>query len=267
MSEASRTVAIIGNGYVGQAFLNVFPDAYIYDEPKKIGTREEVNKCTMALVAVPTNLTETNELDTGIVDDVVSWLETELICIKSALMPGTADKLKAKYGKRIVVSPEYVGEGNYWLPAWKYPDPHNPVKHDFLIVGGEPKDRSEVAEFFWEKMSPDIHIHQVTALEAELIKMVENTWGGMKVVFANEVKSICDAFDGDFIQVIKGWGLDSRTDAMHTRTMKGKRGFKSKCYDKDLPALVEASRKVGYDPKFFNQAVQSNQEFNKLNEN
>ena len=32
-----------------------FTDAVQYDEPKELGTREEVNQCDIALVAVPTD--------------------------------------------------------------------------------------------------------------------------------------------------------------------------------------------------------------------
>lgn len=265
--------ALIGYGYVGKAYHKMFPDAVIYDPfyEQHSNTQKQVNKCNLAIICVPTNPLPDGGLDVGIVEDAIAWLKTDLILIKSALMPGTTDKLIKKYKKRIVCSPEYIGEGGYWLPPWLYPDPHNPTKHRFIIVGGEPKDRSEVANFLWARMSPDIHIHQTTALEAELIKMVENTWGGMKVTFANEVFEICQAMGKkfnqycDFTQVIKGWGLDSRVDAMHTRTMPGKRGFKSKCYDKDLPALVKAAKDAGYSADLFAEVLKSNQKY--LNEN
>ena len=119
-------VGIVGQGYLGTAYSKLFDDAYIYDEPKKIGNREELNQCDIALVAVPTDPLPDGSLDMSIVEDVISWLDTPLILIKSALMPGTVDKLIEKTGKKIAVSLEMIGMGKYYLDPSKYPDPVDP---------------------------------------------------------------------------------------------------------------------------------------------
>ena len=251
-------VAIIGNGWVGKAYQKIFKDAYIYDEPLKIGTREEVNKCDLALVATPTNGLSNGCLDMSIVEDVVSWLETPLILIKSALMPGTTDYLKKKYNKHIVVSVEMVGEGKYFIPYWKYPHPENPSYHDFLIIGGDKKDTSLAKDFLWEKMSPDINIHQLTAIEAEICKLMENTWGALKVTFANEMYNICKAWEADYSEVLQAWGADGRTEKMHMRVIPWKRGWKSKCWDKDIPALLACAKEKGYQSDFIQELINTN---------
>lgn len=86
---------------------------------------------------MPTELNKNGELDMSIVEDVTSWLETPVILIKSALMPGTVDKLVRKTGKRIAVSVELVGMGNYYVDPSEFPDPKNPAKHKTLIIGGD----------------------------------------------------------------------------------------------------------------------------------
>jgi UDPglucose 6-dehydrogenase len=232
-------VAIIGHGWVGKAYHKMFPDAYIYDEPQGVGTRVGVNECDLALIAVPTDLLPDGTLDVSIVEDVVSWLETPLILIKSALQPGTVDRLVKETGKKIAVSVEMVGEGKYFVPYWKYPDAENPTMHDFLIVGGETSTASACANFLWQKMSPDINIHIVTAIEAEITKLMENTWGALKVTFANTIYDICQAQGANYTQVLQAWGADGRTEKMHMRVIPDKRGWKSKCYDKDVPALAK----------------------------
>lgn len=235
-------VAIVGNGWVGKAYGKMFPEAVVYDEPQGVGTREEVNLCDLALVAVPTNPTETGELDMSIVEDVVSWIDTPLILIKSALQPGTVDKLVADTGKNIAVSVEMVGEGKYFVPYWKYPDAEDPTKHSFLIVGGEPEVARRCADFLWRKMSPDVDIHILTAIEAEVVKLMENTWGAQKVTFANVMYDICEDLGADYTQVLQAWGADGRTEKMHMRVLPHKRGWVSKCYDKDIPALATLDR-------------------------
>lgn len=238
-------VAVVGNGWVGQAYNKMFPEAVIYDEPQIRSTgasiesgRIAVNGCDMAIVAVPTDPTENNELDMSIVEEVVGWIDTPLILIKSALQPGTVDRLVEKTGKNIAVSVEMVGEGKYYVPNHKYPDAEDPTKHDFLIVGGEDEVARRCADFLWRRMSPDINIHIVSAVEAEITKLMENTWGAQKVTFANVMYDICEEFGADYTKVLQAWGADGRTEKMHMRVVPNRRGWVSKCYDKDVPALA-----------------------------
>lgn len=232
-------IALIGSeGWVGRAYQKVFPDAVRYDEPLGIGSRAEVNACEMALICVPTDAKD-KQLDMSIVEDVVSWLETPLILIKSALQPGTVDRLVKETGKKIAVSVEMVGEGKYFVPYWKYPDAEDPTKHNFLIVGGEEQTARRCADYLWAKMSPDINIHLVSAVEAEITKLMENAWGAMKVTFANSIYDICQDLGANYTKVLQAWGADGRTEKMHMRVLPNKRGWKSKCFDKDVPTLAE----------------------------
>lgn len=240
-------VAIIGAGYVGSAYQKLFPNAVMYDPFRGFTDKEAVNRCGLAIVAVPTDLLPDGSLDMSIVDEVVSWLETPLIVIKSALMPGTVDVLKARYGKRITVSVEMIGEGKYFLPPWKYPHPTDPTSHDFLIIGGDDRDTTEVAECFWGKMSPDIDIHLISAVEAEICKLMENTWIGLKVSFANTIYDICQAYNGNYTKVLQAWGADGRVEKVGMRVVGKKRGWQSKCLDKDIPAITQCAKNRGVD--------------------
>lgn len=257
-------VALIGNGYLGQAYEQVFPEAIIYDEPKRLlgdgmvhsqdsfernlySGRALVNACDIAIVAVPTDPLESGELDMSIVEDVVDWLETDTILIKSALMPGTVDRLVEKTGKNIAVSVEYIGMGSYFMPPEKYPHPKEPQQHRLLVVGGEEPARSRAAEILWSKMSPDTRIHLVTAKEAEITKLVENAWGAFKVTWANCMFSAVTKAKQNFINVHQAWSEDGRVDPMHTRVVSDKRGWASHCYDKDVQALAAFARSVGAD--------------------
>ena len=50
---------------------------------------------------------------------------------------------------------------------------------------------------------------------------------------------------GNFIKTHQAWSSDSRVDGVHLRTLSYKRGWKSHCWDKDIPALQKASKDVG----------------------
>lgn len=248
-------VAIVGLGVVGSAYWKMFPDAVVYDPLReereknddsikgykkfKSATKEEVNACEYALVAVFTPLTDDGELDTSIVEEVINWIESPTILIKSALHPGTVDKLVKKTGKDICVSVELIGEGKYYIPEHKYPSVNQPRKHQYIVIGGETKVAERAAELLWSRMSPDIRIHIVTALEAEIVKLAENTYGAMKVTWANILRDVCDHYGVSFIRVHQGWTEDGRVDPMHTRSVSFTRGWKSKCYDKDAVAMAK----------------------------
>jgi UDP-glucose 6-dehydrogenase len=90
-------------------------------------------------------------------------------------------------------------------------------------------------------MSPDTRIHLVTAKEAEVTKMAENTYGALKVTWANVLRDICDAEDVNFIRVHQAWSEDGRVDGMHTRSVSFNRGWNSKCYTKDVRAFANLS--------------------------
>lgn len=246
----AKTVAIVGYGKVGQSYHNVFPEAIIYDpyhEAGKNTTKEQVNECDVAVVAVFTPHKDDGTLDVSIVEEVIGWIECPLIIIKSALHPGTTDKLVEKFKKRIAISVEYVGEGNYPVHFWKYPDQNDPRLHQMLVVGGEPDVAEEAAQVLWRYLSPDIKIHKVTALEAELCKLIENSYPAMKVTFMNCMLSVAKKSGSSFINLHQAWNSDPRTDSMHVRAVEFERGWASKCWDKDVPALAAYATKIGAD--------------------
>jgi len=238
-------VALVGLGYLGSAYKRVFEDAILYDKPKGIGSKAEVNSADIAIVAVPTDPLPDGSLDMTIVEEVVGWLETPLILIKSALMPGTVDRLVEKTGKKIAVSLEMIGMGKYYLDPSKYPDPENPQKHQMLIVGGELETATRCAEFLWDKMSPNIRIHLLTAKEVEICKLLENAYGALKVTWINCMYDLITKSGGNFIRTQQAWSSDSRVDGVHLRTISWKRGWKSHCWSKDIPALEKVATDLG----------------------
>jgi len=254
--------AIVGYGYLGKAYHKVFEDAVIYDPfYDKSATKDEVNVCDIALVAVPTDLADNGELDMSIIEDVIGWLDTPTILIKSALQPGTVDRLAEETGKNIAVSVELIGEGTYYQPPHKYPDPRNPKIHQMIVIGGKEPARSISAELLWSQMSPDIRIHLVSALEAEITKMAENTYGAMKVTWANVLRDVCDSYGVNFIKVHQAWSEDGRVDPMHTRSVSFNRGWNSKCYNKDVRAFAKVSKS-----KMLNGLIEDNERHLDMND-
>ena len=223
-------VAVIGLGWVGKSMVELFPDAVVYDEPLNLGNKEDVNKCDVAFICVPTPNKFNKALDTSIVEDVVSWCKAELLVIRSTVNPGTTDELYYKYKKHIVMQPEYLGETvNHPML--------DPTTRQFIIIGGHRVNTRKLVELYTQAYNANTMIRQVTALEAEVIKLSENRAIAFKVAQAQELFDACESAGVDYYTVREAvYGDDPRFNRWFTFIYPGKRGFKSKCIPKDVYA-------------------------------
>lgn len=249
----SKSVAIVGYGAVGRGLHQLFPEAAVYDEPLGLGDRRETNRCQYAFVCVPTPAREDGSCDTSIVEEVVGWLETEVIVIRSTVPPGTTDLLRQRTGKRIVFQPEY-GPGE--TPDHPFSDLR---KVRWMILGGDRRDTVRVADLYKTTFSADIVIQQTDARTAELVKYMENCFLAVKVTFCNEFYDIAQAMGVDYNELRELWLLDPRIGRSHTFVLPDARGFGGKCLPKDISAMVAAAREAGYDPALLQATIQTNQ--------
>lgn len=271
MQKSEKKIAIIGLGYVGGSAFRMVKEHYktkvyspnldedscddnemMYEWPE-----DNFSDCELAIVCVPTPMGENNECDTSLVEDTIKKLDSKLILIKSTVAPGTTDRLREETGKSVVFSPEYIGESTY---DHEYKFQVDMLKTPFLILGGDAKDTSAILGLLVPILGPQKTYYQISAKEAEVIKYMENSYFGTKVIFANEMKRICDALGVDYFKVRTGWALDPRVDQMHTMVFPGNSGFGGKCLPKDINGIVQASIKAGYEPKLLKQVLASNDE-------
>jgi nucleotide sugar dehydrogenase len=275
-------VAIVGYGYVGRGVHRLFGKKVkaIYDpsptpeaaaEAKTLGyelsfdDKNAVNKCELAVICVPTPQKADGGCDTSIVEKTVEWIKSPYILIKSTVRPGTTVRLAKKTGKKIAFSPEYMGEGNYFTPPWKYPDPKEMKMHTFQIFGGERKVTNRMVDIFQRTMGPHVFYAQTDATTAEIVKYMENSWGAMKVIFCNEWFDICKTHGVDYREVRELWTLDPRVEKMHTAVFTEKRGFGGKCFPKDVSGIVKATQEEGYEPELMKMVIKRNKFFSSLN--
>lgn len=213
-----KKIAVIGCGYVGTGMLRMFarcPDFHVigYD-PSCMGTslagqawnyyetsrRDEIQGADLAVICVPTPQGSDGRADLSAVEEVSHWVDAELIVVKSTVPPGTIDNFNMWMTEKGLeqtwhFSPEYMGEPTNYVPS-QYPDPREPWKHDFCIVGG-PR-ASEVLDYFARVMATSVRMVACSALEAELAKYMENSYLATKVTFCNEWAMIAAHFDVDY---------------------------------------------------------------------
>lgn len=251
-----KKVAIIGYGFVGKAMSKLFPDALIYDPAlEESSSQEEINQCDVAFVCVPTAMKLNGACDTSIVEETIAWLKTPLIIIRSTVKPGTTDRLVKEYDKPIIFQPEYVGE-TVDHPLL------NEKNRDFLILGGRPSLRDYAVEVYQDVYNSSVRILFMPALEAEIVKYMENTAIGTMVMLCNEFYNICGAFDANYNLVREGFLADPRMSRYFTFVYPNKRGFDGKCLPKDISAIAAASKEAGYQAQFIEDILKNNREFN-----
>jgi len=247
-------IAIVGYGFVGKAMKRMFPEAVVYDPfvTELKTTKDEVNDCDMAFVCVPTNMRTDGSCDTSIVEGTFKWLKTPLAIIRSTIVPGTTDKIQKKFKGEIVFQPEYIGETTAHPLL-------NESQTPFMVLGGREKGRLLAIEVYKTVYNASVRIQQMKAIEAEVVKYMENTSIGTMVTFANEFYNICQAFKADYNSVREGYLADPRMSRFFTFVYPEKRGFEGKCLPKDINAIAKASEKAGYRPEFIFDLLKNNQ--------
>ena len=250
-------VAVIGLGTVGRAVSQQFArvaDVVGFDPAvNECYPTEALAGCDFAVICVNTPPTDDGTCDTTKVAEAVRRVPVDRILIKSTVAPGTTDRLIADSGKQICVSPEYLGETAFsmWGTCAQEAVP-------FVIVGGEPPARTWMIDRLVAAFGPDLTYHGCSAIEAEIIKYMENSFLATKVTFVNEFYEICRAFGADWHKVREGWLLDPRVGRSHSAVFTDNRGFGGKCLPKDVAAIVNAAIAIGYRPRFLDEVLASN---------
>jgi len=251
------TIKIYGYGWVGKAMHTLFPNALIHDP--SLGM---INEATtdVAFICVPSPLKD-GKLDCSIVEQVVKQCDSDLIIIRSTVMPGTCDWLE-KFGsktvdsplKNIVFQPEYLGETTQH-PLF------DQKSRPFLILGGRPENRRKAIEVYQQVYNANVNITQVTLLEAEVIKLSENRAIMFKVAQCQELYDACEAAGVDYYTVRDVvYHDDPRFNLWWTFVLPNKRGANSKCIPKDVYGWAAWAESVGYDPKLTKAMLEVNDE-------
>lgn len=268
--KSKRTIGIVGsNGYVGRAMFAFFDQHYTVVGYDKIAhqsiamdVQSAVAKTDVGIVCVPTPIAPDGSCDTSVVEEVVGWMESPLIIVKSTVEPGTTDRLKAKTGKRIVFAPEYAGESGYWSP-YKF---HTDVKETpFFVFGGSQADTKAAVDLYMPVTGPVKTYRQTTALAAEMAKYMENCFYATKITFCYEMACLCESQGVDYNELRELWLLDPRINPMHTSVFaENDRPYAGRCLPKDISALVRYAERTGYEPKLLKEVMASNERIGKL---
>lgn len=159
-------------------------------------------------ICVPTPLRKTKDPDVSYIQASVASMRPHLkrdgvlVILESTTYPGTTDELVAQElsGEGLVLddnlfvafSPERVDPGNA----------HYGLKNTPKVVGGVTPTATELITAFYERVVD--HVHPVrSAREAEMVKLLENTFRAVNIALVNEMLLMCDRMGIDMWDVIQ----------------------------------------------------------------
>lgn len=251
---------IIGVGHVGGTMANLFKDAILYDPYKNLGTKEEINSCDIGFICVPTPQAADGSCDTHIVEEVLQWLETPVIVIRSTVPVGFTDK--ANFNKpphiHVVFQPEYYGE----TVAHPFANPHN---RSWITLGGDDEGCRIAAKAYKEVFTSELIINIVDAKTAELAKYMENAFYATKVTFCNQFYELAEKLNVSYDKLRETWLLDPRISRDHTFVYDDNRGYGGSCLPKDMAAIIHIGEQKEIDVDFLKAIRESNNKFTKSN--
>lgn len=224
-----------------------------------------VNHGELQFIAVGTPSDEDGSADLKYVLSVaetisINMKEAKIIIDKSTVPVGTADKIRSKIkdvlSKRnenipfeVISNPEFLKEGS------AISDFDNP---DRIIIGADSEWAKSQMKKCYSKFNTDKIIF-MDVRSAELTKYAANAMLATKISFMNELANIAELLGADIEDVKIGIGSDIR---IGNKFINPGCGYGGSCFPKDVKALINSSKEVGYDSKLI-KAVDEVNEYQK----
>lgn len=160
-----------------------------------------------------------------------------LFAIRSTVVPGTTDAIAKELGRPVVFVPEFLREATATTDAL-YPDKMVIGTHNPVHARGVAMAMSGV--FDPERMTV------VKPVEAELAKLGLNALALLKVVYANELYDVAQAYGAEYGAILRIFAQDQNINVRHLNPLTGGyRGAAGKCLPKDAAFLVHSARVRG----------------------
>ena len=264
-------IGIVGQGFVGTAIregLKDFHNVKTYDINPALSSCKTlldlVKHSSIIFACLPTPMRKDGSCDTRIVESVACEIDElskhrnrtkrkKIVVIKSTVPPGTTGLINdACKNVDVIFSPEFLTEANFV----------NDFKNQTRIILGGTRPATSIVMTMFRKAFPHIHIVKTGSRTAETVKYFTNCFLASKVIFANEMKQICDATEVDYDKVVEYTLHDTRLGKTHWSVPgpDGSLGFGGHCFPKDLCAMIEIAKKSGVKPTFLQAVWDKNNE-------
>ena len=227
-------------------------DLTISDSP------EELKNCEHIVISVPTPLTD-YQPDLSYVKAAAKTIaenisKDQIIILESTTYPGTTIEVlipeiesisELKAGKDFYVgySPERIDPGN---ETWNF-------KNTPKVISGIDDNSTKKIKNFYEKIIDEI-VEVSGTKEAEMVKLLENTYRHVNIAFINELAILCNMLDIDIWEVVEA----AKTKPFGFESFRPGPGVGGHCIPIDPNYLSFKTRQIGKPVRFVELAQEIN---------
>jgi len=240
-------IGIMGLGQVGSTleygFKRIGHHVVGYD-PKLKGSRlEDIDGTDVCFICVPTPSRLDGACDVSIVEKAVADLESltysGVVAIKSTVTPGTTDRLQHQYQDlRLAFCPEFLREKSKFSDFVE--------NHDVCIIGTAiAEDTFTFEAIKYAHGSLPKQFAWTSSMEAEFAKYFSNCFNALRITFANEFASICEAAGADYNNVKNAITKRSNIGDHYLDSNESFRAFGGNCLPKDTEAFSHYAATLG----------------------
>ncbi|MFZ2449509.1 MAG: UDP-glucose/GDP-mannose dehydrogenase family protein [Methylovulum miyakonense] len=228
--------------------------------------KKAITESKIVFIAVGTPMGEDGRADLKYVLEVAKsigqYIIDYIVVVNKSTVPvGTADKVREtiqnELTKRrceldfdVVSNPEFLKEG----AAIK-----DFMSPDRIVVGADNQRAMDIMhDLYTPFMTKNDRFISMDVKSAEMTKYAANAMLATKISFMNEIANICELVGADVNQVRHGIGSDSRIG--YSFIYPGC-GYGGSCFPKDVQALINTAKSVGYTARIINavEAVNTDQ--------
>jgi len=219
---------------------------------------ELLSKCQNIVISVPTPLTD-YQPDLSFVINAAktvgeNLVKNQVIILESTTYPGTTievlipnlentSQLKAGEDFFVGYSPERIDPGN---KVWKF-------KNTPKVVSGINDISTEKIQSFYESIIENTVLVKGTK-EAEMVKLLENTYRHVNIALINELAMLCKMLDIDIWEVVNA----AKTKPFGFESFKPGPGVGGHCIPVDPEYLSFKTRQIGKPVRFVELAQEIN---------
>ena len=219
---------------------------------------KELSECRNVVISVPTPLTD-YQPDLSYVIDAAktvgeNLVSNQVVILESTTYPGTTiEVLIPNLEKRsgliagkdffVGYSPERIDPGN---KIWKF-------KNTPKVISGMNDDSTKKIKEFYESIIDETVVVNGTK-EAEMVKLLENTYRHVNIALINELAMLCEMLDIDIWEVVNA----AKTKPFGFESFKPGPGVGGHCIPVDPEYLSFKTRQIGKPVRFVELAQEIN---------
>ncbi|MEK7646858.1 MAG: hypothetical protein AAB378_00605 [Patescibacteria group bacterium] len=259
VANDNKNIGIVGLGMVGMQVQRWFKlknhKIFTYDKFKASDFREDVDRARIIFLCLPTPYSnkEKSGVDLSVFKEMIRFFkQPKLFVVKSTVPVGTTEKLQTLFPRHYFMhNPELLTETTAWQDF---------SKPALQLIGCTQKSRPLVSHVL--KILPSAKYAKImSATAAEIFKYSRNAFFATKVIFANQIYDLCQAYNVDYKIIQEALAAEPWIGSNHLHVIHKKyRGFGGKCLPKDLKTLIKVFQYKKIKPELFKAVDKINSE-------